>query len=139
MNNNEKIKNGHNQLLLKLKNKNNINLHSDLMKIPVEHLYKEALREIGEQEAYIDELKSTINDLRAELNNPSAKAEKQKLLKELKREELYQNQKNVLKKCREENKKLKNTITELITKVVSYSQTINDLQSKLQDRESQNN
>ena len=139
MNNNEKIKNGHNQHLLKLKNKNNINLHSDLMKIPVEHLYKEALREIGEQEAYIDELKSTINDLRAELNNPSAKAEKQKLLKELKREELYQNQKNVLKKCREENKKLKNTITELITKVVSYSQTINDLQSKLQDRESQNN
>jgi hypothetical protein len=139
MNSDEKIKNGHNQLLLKLKNKNNINLHSDLMKIPVEHLYKEALREIGEQEAYIDELKSTINDLRAELNNPSAKAEKQKLLKELKREELYQNQKNVLKKCREENKKLKNTITELITKVVSYSQTINDLQSKLQDRESQNN
>jgi BMFP domain-containing protein YqiC len=139
MDRDEKIKNGHNQLLLKLKNKNNINLHSDLMKIPVEHLYKEALREIGEQEAYIDELKSTINDLRAELNNPSAKAEKQKLLKELKREELYQNQKNVLKKCREENKKLKNTITELITKVVSYSQTINDLQSKLQDRESQNN
>ena len=84
MNSDEKIKNGHNQLLLKLKNKNNINLHSDLMKIPVEYLYKEALREIGEQEAYIDELKSTINDLRAELNNPSAKAEKQKLLKELK-------------------------------------------------------
>lgn len=139
MDRDEKIKNGHNQLLLKLKNKNNINLHSDLMKIPVEHLYKEALREIGEQEAYIDELKSTINDLRAELNNPSAKAEKQKLLKELKREDLYQNQKNVIKKCREENKKLKNTITELITKVVSYSQTINDLQSKLQDRESQNN
>ncbi len=47
MDRDEKIKNGHNQLLLKLKNKNNINLHSDLMKIPVEYLYKEALREIG--------------------------------------------------------------------------------------------
>ena len=32
----------------------------DLLKLPIEVLYTEALREIGEQEAYIDELQNDI-------------------------------------------------------------------------------
>ena len=51
------IKRGRDQMRIRLKGKGigNESVH-DLLKLPIEVLYTEALREIGEQEVYIDEL-----------------------------------------------------------------------------------
>lgn len=67
MDNNEKIiKKGKNILHIKLKGKRYDTSSFDLMKIPVEWLYREALYEIGEQESYIEELKAAIQTLQDE-------------------------------------------------------------------------
>ena len=61
------IKRGRAQMRIRLKGKSkgDESVH-DLLKLPIEVLYTEALREIGEQEAYIDELQSTIKSLEVE-------------------------------------------------------------------------
>ena len=61
------IKRGRDQLRIRLKSKgcSDESAH-DLFKIPVEALYAEALREIGEQEAYIEELQNEIQSLKTE-------------------------------------------------------------------------
>lgn len=47
----------------------------DLMKIPVEFLYRESLVEIGAQEAYIDELKDELKSLRSENKSLKSRVE----------------------------------------------------------------
>ena len=69
----------------------------DLMKIPVEALYREALCEIGEQEAYIEELKATIQQLEKEnrelKNKPTLTNEENIAIgKEIKRVLIYSTQ-----------------------------------------------
>ncbi len=61
------IKRGRDQMRIRLKGKSkgDESVH-DLLKLPIEVLYTEALREIGEQEAYIDELQNTIKTLEVE-------------------------------------------------------------------------
>ena len=92
------IKRGRDQMRIRLKRKNggDESVH-DLLKLPIEVLYTEALREIGEQEAYIDELQSTIKSLEVEnkclrvnVNSLSAQSKNDSIA--IKREELYQQQ-----------------------------------------------
>ena len=90
------IKRGRDQLRIRLKSKGigDESAH-DLLKLPIEVLYTEALREIGEQEAYIDELQNEIKSLKTENKclriNVDALAQQGKSdSKAIKREELYQ-------------------------------------------------
>ena len=60
----EKIKKGQALLTMKINAEKHLHLRDpDLMKIPLEALHKVALQQIGEQEAYIEELEAKIRDL----------------------------------------------------------------------------
>lgn len=107
----------------------------DLLKLPIEVLYTEALREIGEQEAYIDELKSTIKRLEGENkclrgNVNSLSLQSQKDGKTVKREELYkqQNARNLALSRR--NKELMISNSELIAKIVTLQAELKTLREK---------
>ena len=108
------------------------------MKIPIEALYREALCEIGEQGSYIEELEATIKQLKKEKNeqyNASLmeKPERMAIAKEVKREELYTNQRHMINSYRKEIKAYKNRVDELLSKVFAAERTINELKERLGD------
>lgn len=130
------IKRGRDQMRIRLKGKGkgDESVH-DLLKLPIEVLYTEALREIGEQEAYIDELKSTIKRLEGENkclrgNVNSLSLQSQKDSKTVKREELYkqQNARNLALSRR--NKELMISNSELIAKIVTLQAELKTLREK---------
>lgn len=134
MDNNEKIKKGKNVLRIKLKGKKYNESSFDLMKIPVEWLYQEALCEIGEQESYIEELKTDILSLQKENENLKrgyTKSENRELRLEIKREELYQVQQRELRKSRLQREEMRNRIYDLITLVTKYQSEISELKNRL--------
>ena len=61
----------------------------DLMKIPLEALHSAALQQIGEQEAYIEELESKLKALSPNVN--LTKAENKRIAEETRREEVIAN------------------------------------------------
>ena len=104
------------------------------MKIPIEWLYQEALCEIGEQESYIEELKTDILSLQEEnekLKRGYTKSENRELRLEIKREELYQVQQRELRKYRQQRDELRNRIYDLITLVTKYQSEISELKNRL--------
>lgn len=124
------------RIRLKGKSKGDESVH-DLLKLPIEVLYTEALREIGEQEAYIDELQNTIKTLEVENkclrgNVNSLSLQSQKDGRAIKREELYkqQNVRNLALSKR--NKELMISNSELVAKIVQ-------LQTELQTMRKQFN
>lgn len=121
-------------LRIKLKGKKYNESSFDLMKIPVEWLYQEALCEIGEQESYIEELKTDILSLQEEnekLKRGYTKSENRELRLEIKREELYQVQQRELRKYRQQRDELRNRIYDLITLVTKYQSEISELKNRL--------
>ena len=134
MEDSEKIKKGKNVLRIKLKGKKYNESSFDLMKIPIEWLYQEALCEIGEQESYIEELKTDILSLQEEnekLKCGYTKSENRELRLEIKREELYQVQQRELRKYRQQRDELRNRIYDLITLVTKYQSEISELKNRL--------
>ena len=133
------IKRGRDQLRVRLKSKGigDESVH-DLLKIPIEVLYAEALREIGEQEAYIDELQNEIKSLKTENKcmriNVDALAQQGKSdSRAIKREELYklQNARNLALSRR--NRELTTCNSELITRIVKLQSEIKMLRSQLNE------
>ena len=60
---NDKIAKGRHILLMKIASAKHLeNPNSDLLKIPLEALHKIALQQIGEQEAYIEELEGQLKE-----------------------------------------------------------------------------
>lgn len=136
----DNIKKGQSVLRIRMNRNNKDESSFDLMKIPVEHFYQEALCEIGEQESYIEELKTIIQNLQEEndkLKKQSTKIENRELRLEIKREEIYTHQQNLIKSLRKKNTELKERINNIIATVVSSNQIIGDLQNKLQEKVSQ--
>jgi hypothetical protein len=130
------IKRGRDQMRIRFKSKviGDESVH-DLLKLPIEVLYTEALREIGEQEAYIDELQNTIKRLEGENkclrgNVNSLSLQSQKDGKTVKREELYkqQNARNLALSRR--NKELMISNSELIAKIVTLQAELKSLREK---------
>lgn len=136
----EKIKRGQALLTMKIKAEKHLHLRDpDLMKIPLEALHKVALQQIGEQEAYIEELEETVKKLQRKLEQKEekfalTKEENRRIAVEVRREEVnarilrrfeesQQNNGKLKKKCKEladdlfqrimEIQKLKARITEL--------------------------
>lgn len=139
MDNREKIKKGQNILRIKLKSKNCNESSFDLMKIPIEWLYQEALREIGEQESYIEELNANIRNLQndnfelrrtLELITEERSADSKKF-----NIEEYNATQYMLNSHKEEIEELRNVISDLITRITSRENTISELQKKLNEKE----
>jgi hypothetical protein len=131
------IKRGRDQLRIRLKSKgcSDESAH-DLFKIPVEALYAEALREIGEQEAYIDELQNEIKSLKTENKclriNVDALAQQGKSdSKAIKREELYQQQNARNLALSRRNRELMNCNSELIARIVKLQSELKMLREQL--------
>lgn len=131
------IKRGRDQLRIRLKSKgcSDESAH-DLFKIPVEALYAEALREIGEQEAYIEELQNEIKSLKTEnkclrINVDTLSLQGKSDSKAIKREELYQQQNARNLALSRRNKELVNCNSELITRIVKLQSELKMLREQL--------
>lgn len=131
------IKRGRDQLRIRLKSKGigDESAH-DLLKLPIEVLYTEALREIGEQEAYIDELQNEIKSLKTENKclriNVDALAQQGKSdSKAIKREELYQQQNARNLALSRRNRELMNCNSELIERIVKLQSELKMLREQL--------
>ena len=139
MDNKDKIKKGRDRLRIKLRgNKYDVEAF-DLMKIPVEYLYQDALREIGEQESYIEELEAEIKNLQkdiCDLKNAQQLSieEKRAIGKEVKREELYKKQLEMIRVYRMEIRGLKNTVRDLILKCVKLQNQVENLQEQPKEK-----
>lgn len=140
MTNNEKITKGRDRLRIKLRGKKYDVEAFDLMKIPIEWLYQDALREIGEQESYIEELKAEIENLQKEINDLKnteqlSAEEKRTIGREVKREELYGQQLGMIRSYRIEIRRLKNTVRDLILKCLKLQNQIESFQEHPKEKE----
>ena len=136
-NNSNKISKGRNLLRIKLRNRNKDDSSEfDLLTLPIDILYSEALREIGEQESYIEELAYTIKNLQSENKDLKRKLELFEFLNAEERQRIENNE-NYLDKV-ESRKKLKakieslrEDIARLICKLLDSQNEINSLREKL--------
>lgn len=88
--NKDKIEKGRHILRMKMASgKHHENPDWDLMKIPLEALHCAALQQIGEQEAYIEELEAKLKALSPNVN--LTKAENKRIAEETRREEVIAN------------------------------------------------
>lgn len=136
MENNDKISKGRNLLRIKLKDKSRGGSDFDLLKLPIDVLYSEALREIGEQESYIDELAYTVNKLQAENALLKDRLESFEFLNTEERliienDENYLKRASSRKKLTRENESLRVDIANLIFKLSTCENEINLLKEQL--------
>lgn len=131
------IKRGRDQMRIRLKGKGigDESVH-DLLKLPIEVLYTEALREIGEQEAYIDELQNEIKTLKTEnkclrINVDALALQCKSDGSAIKREELYkqQNARNLALSKR--NKELMISNSELVAKIVQLQTELQTMREQV--------
>ena len=86
----DKIEKGRHILRMKMASGKHLeNPDWDLMKIPLEALHSAALQQIGEQEAYIEELEAKLKALSPNVN--LTKAENKRIAEETRREEVIAN------------------------------------------------
>ena len=86
----DKIEKGRHILRMKIASGKHLeNPDWDLMKIPLEALHSAALQQIGEQEAYIEELEAKLKALSPNVN--MTKAENKRIAEETRREEVIAN------------------------------------------------
>ena len=88
--NKDKIEKGRHILRMKIASGKHLeNPDWDLMKIPLEALHSAALQQIGEQEAYIEELEAKLKAMSPTIN--LTKAENKRIAEETRREEVIAN------------------------------------------------
>ena len=88
--NKDKIEKGRHILRMKIASGKHLeNPDWDLMKIPLEALHSAALQQIGEQEAYIEELETKLKTLSPNVN--LTKAENKRIAEETRREDVIAN------------------------------------------------
>ena len=113
--NKDKIEKGRHILRMKMiSGKHLENPDWDLMKIPLEALHSAALQQIGEQEAYIEELEAKLKALSPNVN--LTKAENKRIAEETRREEviatIFRRMKKYENKYESMKKKYKNLSVE---------------------------
>ena len=98
---NDKIEKGKHILRMKIASGKHLeNPDWNLMKIPIEALHSAALQQIGEQEAYIEELESKLKALSPTVN--LTKAENKRIAEETRREAVIA---NIFRRMRKYEKK----------------------------------
>lgn len=133
----EKIAKGRSILKMKvaMKYKQECN-DPDLVKIPLEGLHSVALQQIGEQEAYIEELEEKIKSLEKELSKKEAKValtrqENRKIAQEVRREQVIEKIYTESREFKGENKRLREEIKTLIGKICLKNTEIETLKAQL--------
>lgn len=133
----EKIAKGRSILKMKvaMKYKQECN-DPDLVKIPLEGLHSVALQQIGEQEAYIEELEEKIKSLEKELSKKEAKValtrqENRKIAQEVRREQVIEKIYTESREFKGENKRLREEIKTLIGKLCLKNAEIETLKAQL--------
>ena len=111
----DKIEKGRHILRMKMASGKHLeNPDWDLMKIPLEALHSAALQQIGEQEAYIEELEAKLKALSPNVN--LTKAENKRIAEETRREEviatIFRRMKKYENKYESMKKKYKNLSVE---------------------------
>ena len=111
----DKIEKGRHILRMKMTSGKHLeNPDWDLMKIPLEALHSAALQQIGEQEAYIEELEAKLKALSPNVN--LTKAENKRIAEETRREEviatIFRRMKKYENKYESMKKKYKNLSVE---------------------------
>lgn len=111
----DKIEKGRHILRMKMTSEKHLeNPDWDLMKIPLEALHSAALQQIGEQEAYIEELEAKLKALSPNVN--LTKAENKRIAEETRREEviatIFRRMKKYENKYESMKKKYKNLSVE---------------------------
>lgn len=137
---NEKINKGRYQLALKAMKRDMSVSVFGLEKVPAEPLLKLALEEIGEQEAYIEELEEKIRQMEQE-RLTSLMEERKALVHEVKteayllakRNQYYSRLESRLVKAGEHIRRLINARNELIKEVNSLNEQIQRLSVKSND------
>ena len=137
MNQEEKIAKGRSILKMKvaMKYKQECN-DPDLVKIPLEGLHSVALQQIGEQEAYIEELEEKIKSLEKELSKKEAmvaltRQENRKIAQEVRREQVIEKIYTESREFKGENKRLREEIKTLIGKLCLKDAEIEALKAQL--------
>ena len=110
--------------------------NDDLMKFPLVGLHSIALQQIGEQEAYIEELEEKIKSLEKELSKKEAKValtrqENRKIAQEVRREQVIEKIYTESREFKGENKRLREEIKILIGKVCLKDAEIEALKAQL--------
>ena len=111
----DKIEKGRHILRMKMTSGKHLeNPDWDLMKIPLEALHSAALQQIGEQEAYIEELEAKLKALSPNVN--LTKAENKRIAEETRREDvianIFRRMKKYENKYESKKKKYKNLSVE---------------------------
>ena len=140
----EKIKRGQALLTMKIKAEKHLHLRDpDLMKIPLEALHKVALQQIGEQEAYIEELEETVKKLQRKLEQKEekfalTKEENRRIAEEVRREEVNARILRRFEESQQNNGKLKKKCNELSTERCMRMMAILQLKERIQELEQRN-
>lgn len=140
----EKIKRGQALLTMKIKAEKHLHLRDpDLMKIPLEALHKVALQQIGEQEAYIEELEETVKKLQRKLEQKEerfalTKEENRRIAEEVRREEVNARILRRFEESQQNNGKLKKKCKELSTELCMRMMVILQLKERIQELEQRN-
>ena len=135
----EKIKRGQALLTMKIKAEKHLHLRDpDLMKIPLEALHKVALQQIGEQEAYIEELEETVKKLQRKLEQKEekfalTKEENRRIAEETRREEVNARILRRFEESQQNNGKLKKKCNELSTELCMRMMVILQLMERILD------
>lgn len=135
--NDSKVEQGYNLLCMKLQNNSDEDTTElGLWKLPIEVLYSEALKEIGAQESYIDELSYTIDKLQTENSALNRKLELFEFINEeerlkLENSENYMNKAAKRSSLSKENKSLREQISIMMSKVICCQNEINSLKQQL--------
>lgn len=137
----EKIKRGQALLTMKIKAEKHLHLRDpDLMKIPLEALHKVALQQIGEQEAYIEELEEMVKELQRKLEQKEerfalTKEENRRIAVEVRREEVNARILRRFEESQQNNGKLKKRCKELADDLFQRIMEIQKLKARITELE----
>ena len=110
---------------------------SDLMKIPLEALHKVALQQIGEQEAYIEELEFKLKEYTEEVT--LTRKESVRIAEEVRREEVIADIWRRFNESQQKNGRLRKKYNELAQQYAYSIRQIEALTEQLKQYESKTN
>ena len=136
--NNEKIEKGRHLLRMKLSSKKGTeDPDSDLLKIPLEVLHSLAFQQIGEQEAYIEELEEKLRKLTANVN--LTRQDNVRIAEETRREKVIEKIWRKFCNSQQEYGRLRKKHYEICAKYAYALTQISQLKEKLKHYEDHNN
>ena len=131
----EKSRKIRNAIRIKFKsNTSKVEARYELLKLPIEVLYKNALQEIGALEAYIEELNNTIKRLKEENKNlqqfkEALYASTKEAREAIRREDMYQQRLEECNRLKNELRSLYESRSSVIMKLVAVQNELEQIKN----------